>query len=96
LKYSFYPVGSPKTIRASKPTSFSWCEGRDSHPQIPPIRWKRKPLAALASMAVVKFQLQRLSRGRTTRPDVSALWALILDRLYIGKRTRQYLQAMGK
>jgi hypothetical protein len=24
------------------------------------------------------------------------LWALILDRLYIGKRTRQYRQAMGK
>jgi len=37
-----------------------------------------------------------LSRGRKTRPEVSALWALILDRLYIGKRTRQYRQAMGK
>ena len=55
-----------------------------------------KPLAALASMAVVKFQLHRLSRGRKPRPDVSAVWALILDRLYIGRRTRQYRQAMGK
>lgn len=73
-----------------------WREGQNSHPQLPPIRWKRKPLAALASMAVVKFQLHRLSRGRKTRPEVSALWALIVDRLYIGKRTRQYRQAMGK
>ncbi|MCU1760711.1 NADH:flavin oxidoreductase/NADH oxidase family protein [Pseudomonas sp. 14P_8.1_Bac3] len=73
-----------------------WREGRDSHPQLPPIRWKRKPLAALASMAVVKFQLHRLSRGRQPRPQVSALWALILDRVYIGRRTRQYRQAMGK
>ena len=71
-----------------------WREGQKSHPQLPPIRWKRKPLAALASMAVVKFQLDRLSRGRKTRPDVSALWALILDRVYIARRTRQYRQAM--
>ncbi|MGE8149738.1 NADH:flavin oxidoreductase/NADH oxidase family protein [Pseudomonas vancouverensis] len=72
-----------------------WREGRNSHPQLPAIRWKRKPLAALASMAVVKFQLQRLSRGRKTHPQVSALWALIVDRLYIAKRTRQYRRAMG-
>ncbi|EJM78460.1 hypothetical protein PMI31_00436 [Pseudomonas sp. GM55] len=43
-----------------------WREGQDSHPQLPPIRWKHNPLAALASMAVVKFQLHRLSRGRKT------------------------------
>ncbi|MGE8188566.1 NADH:flavin oxidoreductase/NADH oxidase family protein [Pseudomonas sp. NPDC086278] len=73
-----------------------WREGRNSHPQLPPIQWKRKPLAALANMAVVKFQLQRLSRGRKPRPDVWAVWALLLDRVYIGRRTRQYRQAMGK
>jgi 2,4-dienoyl-CoA reductase-like NADH-dependent reductase (Old Yellow Enzyme family) len=73
-----------------------WREGQNSHPQLPPIRWKRKALASLANMAVVKFQLARLSRGRTTRPQVSAIWALILDRLHIARRTRQYRQAMGK
>jgi 2,4-dienoyl-CoA reductase-like NADH-dependent reductase (Old Yellow Enzyme family) len=73
-----------------------WREGQNSHPQTSPIRWKRKPLAALATSAVVKFQLHRLSRGRTTRPQVSAIWALILDRLFISRRTRQYRQAMGK
>jgi hypothetical protein len=45
---------------------------------------------------VVKFQLHRLSRGRATRPEVSAIWALLRDRLYIARRTRQYRQAMGK
>ncbi|MFP3680544.1 NADH:flavin oxidoreductase/NADH oxidase family protein [Pseudomonas sp. SIMBA_041] len=73
-----------------------WREGRNSHPQLPPILWKRKPFAALANMAVVKFQLHQLSRGRKPRPQVWAVWALILDRLYIGRRTRQYRQAMGK
>ncbi|MBK5355734.1 NADH:flavin oxidoreductase/NADH oxidase family protein [Pseudomonas sp. TH41] len=71
-----------------------WRAGQNSHPQLPPIRWKRKPLAALASMAVVKFQIHRLSRGRKTRPGVSALLALILDQLYIARRTRQYRRAM--
>ncbi|MFJ2709867.1 NADH:flavin oxidoreductase/NADH oxidase family protein [Pseudomonas sp. NPDC087346] len=72
-----------------------WREGTDSHPQLPPIRWKRKPLAALASMAVVRFQIQRLSRGGKPHPKVSAVWALILDQLYIGRRTRQYRRAMN-
>ncbi|SDT30026.1 2,4-dienoyl-CoA reductase [Pseudomonas asplenii] len=72
-----------------------WREGRDSHPQLPPIRWKKKPLAALATMAVVKFQLKRLSEGRRTKPEVSPAWALVLDRLFIGKRTRQYRREMA-
>ncbi len=71
-----------------------WHEGRHSEPQLPPIRWKRKPLAALANMAVVRFQMARLSRGRKPHPEVSALWALIRDRLYLSRRTRQYRQAM--
>ncbi len=71
-----------------------WREGRDSHPQLPPIHWKKKPLAALANMAVVKFQLRRLSKGRRPHPEVSAVWALVLDRLFIGRRTKQYRAAM--
>ncbi|UVM24935.1 NADH:flavin oxidoreductase/NADH oxidase family protein [Pseudomonas sp. B21-021] len=72
-----------------------WREGRNSEPQLPPIRWKRKPRAALANMAVVRFQMARLSRGRQPKPEVSALWALIRDRLYLSRRTRQYRQAMS-
>jgi 2,4-dienoyl-CoA reductase-like NADH-dependent reductase (Old Yellow Enzyme family) len=71
-----------------------WRNGRNSHPQLAPIRWKRKTLAAFANMAVVKFQLHRLSRGRSTRPKVSAIWALILDQLHAGRRTRQYRRKM--
>jgi 2,4-dienoyl-CoA reductase-like NADH-dependent reductase (Old Yellow Enzyme family) len=73
-----------------------WREGQNNHPQLPAIRWKRKTLASLASMAVVRFQMHRLSRGRKTWPQVSAIWALIVDRLYVAKRTRQYRAAMAK
>jgi 2,4-dienoyl-CoA reductase-like NADH-dependent reductase (Old Yellow Enzyme family) len=71
-----------------------WRAGRDLNPQLPPIRWKRKPLASLATMAVVRYQLHRLSRGRQPKPGVAPLLALIKDQLFIARRTRQYRAAM--
>lgn len=72
-----------------------WREGRDLNPQLPPIRWKRKPLASLATMAVVHYQLQRLSRGRTPNPKIAPWLALVTDQLFIARRTRQYRAAMA-
>ncbi|UFP97611.1 NADH:flavin oxidoreductase/NADH oxidase family protein [Pseudomonas fitomaticsae] len=93
--YSGIAMAGIATALAIEPSLVKhWREGRNSEPQLPPIRWKRKPLAALANMAVVRFQMARLSRGRQPKPEVSALWALIRDRLYLSRRTRQYRQAM--
>jgi 2,4-dienoyl-CoA reductase-like NADH-dependent reductase (Old Yellow Enzyme family) len=72
-----------------------WREGRDLNPQLQPIRWKRKPLASLANMAVVRYQLRRLSRGRQPKPGIAPLLALIQDQLFIARRTRQYRKAMA-
>ena len=71
-----------------------WREGRDLNPQLQPIRWKRKPLASLATMAVVRYQLRRLSRGRLPNPTVAPLLALVRDQWFIARRTRQYRAAM--
>lgn len=71
-----------------------WRAGRDLNPQLPPIHWKRKPLASLAGMAVVRYQLRRLSRGHQPKPGVAPLLALIKDQLFIARRTRQYRAAM--
>lgn len=67
-----------------------WRAGQDSHPHLPAIDWKRKPLAALATMAMVRAQMRRLSRGRQPNPKVSPVLALICDQLYLARRTRQY------
>lgn len=67
-----------------------WREGGNMAPQLPPITWKNKPLAALANMAVVKFQLRRLSRGRAPCPGVSPGWALLCQQLANALRVRQY------
>lgn len=68
----------------------AWREGRDSQPLMQPVGWKNKMLAALATMAMVKFQLRRLSLGRPPQPQVSALRALLQDQVRLARRTGQY------
>jgi 2,4-dienoyl-CoA reductase-like NADH-dependent reductase (Old Yellow Enzyme family) len=67
-----------------------WRLGKDSAPELAPITWKNKLLASLANMAVVKFQLNKLSKGQTPNPNVSPLRALTLQQIAIAFRTRQY------
>lgn len=67
-----------------------WREGRDLNPQLKPMEWKRKPLAALATLAVVRNQMRRLSRGRLPNPNVAPWLALVCDQWFIARRTRQY------
>ncbi|WP_397452384.1 NADH:flavin oxidoreductase/NADH oxidase family protein [Pseudomonas sp. NA-150] len=87
-------IGTALAIEPALPRL--WRAGQASHPQLAPINWKSKALASLANMAVVKFQLRRLSQGRQPKPGVSALRALLIDRLFIGRRTRQYRNAMNQ
>lgn len=72
-----------------------WRTSRDLRAELPPIRWRNKSLAALAYMAVVKFQMQRLSRGDRTHPKVSPLRALLQEQLNTVCRTRQYKRWMA-
>jgi 2,4-dienoyl-CoA reductase-like NADH-dependent reductase (Old Yellow Enzyme family) len=71
-----------------------WREGRDPDPQLKPIDWKRKPLASLATLAVVRDQMRRLSRGRQPNAKVAPWLALACDQWFTARRTRQYRAAM--
>ncbi len=73
-----------------------WRSGQHSHPQLPPLRWKRKPLASLATITIVRLQMHRLSRGRAPKPQVRPWLALLLDQLNSARRTRQYRQEMAR
>ncbi|MCO7596792.1 MULTISPECIES: NADH:flavin oxidoreductase/NADH oxidase family protein [Pseudomonas] len=72
-----------------------WQEGKDTVPQLPPIRWKNKALASLGNMAVVKFQLRRLSENKAPNPQVAPWWALVVQQLANALRTRQYRRRMA-
>lgn len=73
-----------------------WQAGKDTAPVLKPITWKNKTLGSLANMAVVKFQLKRLSQGRNTNPKISPLQALVLQQLATLRQTRQYKQWMAQ
>ncbi|MCY1188565.1 hypothetical protein D9M73_296890 [compost metagenome] len=63
---------------------------------MPPITWKNKALASLANMALVKFQLRKLSLGKAPRPQVSPLRALLEQQLANTLRARQYRRWMAQ
>lgn len=87
-------IGTALAIAPSLPRD--WLQGQDSAPQLPPITWKNKAMAPLANMAVVKFQLRKLSRAKKTEPGVSPLRALIVQQLASVCRTRQYRRWIAK
>ncbi|XHS80099.1 NADH:flavin oxidoreductase/NADH oxidase family protein [Burkholderiaceae bacterium UC74_6] len=67
-----------------------WKAGKDSAPALRPIQWKNKVMASMANMAAVKFQLGRLSRGKSSQPGVSPLLALIKQQFAAKRQTRKY------
>jgi 2,4-dienoyl-CoA reductase-like NADH-dependent reductase (Old Yellow Enzyme family) len=71
-----------------------WRDGRELNPQLKPITWQRKTLAALALVAVVRHQMRRLSRGRLPSLNVIPWWALVRDQWFLARRTRQYRATM--
>jgi 2,4-dienoyl-CoA reductase-like NADH-dependent reductase (Old Yellow Enzyme family) len=81
-------IGTALAIDPQLPRS--WQQGPDNAPQLPPITWKNKAMASLANMAVVKFQLSRLSRNKVPDPEVSPLRALVMQQAAMACRTRRY------
>jgi 2,4-dienoyl-CoA reductase-like NADH-dependent reductase (Old Yellow Enzyme family) len=73
-----------------------WRLGKDRAPELAPITWNNKVLASLANMAVVKFQLNKLSKGQTPNPNVSPLRALTFQQIAIAFRTRQYRRRVAQ
>lgn len=67
-----------------------WQAGVEAHPVLRPIHWKNKPLASVANMAMVKFQLKKLSQGQATNPQVSPAYALLNDQFKTAMRTKCY------
>ncbi len=67
-----------------------WRMDVDSAPQLQPITWKNKPLASLANMAAVRYQMRRIGSGKATNANVSPLRALVEQQTATLWRTRQY------
>lgn len=56
----------------------------------PAVQWKDKTLSSIATMAVIKRQLQRMGKGLEPKVNASPLFSLIRDRLRLKKLTKRY------
>lgn len=73
----------------------NWRLGRADVPMLRPIRWKNKPLASVAHMAAVKYQMNRLANRQRTSPGIWPVWALIVSQVDGTRRARQYRNWIG-
>jgi 2,4-dienoyl-CoA reductase-like NADH-dependent reductase (Old Yellow Enzyme family) len=87
-------IGTALAIDPNLPRD--WQFGLGNAPQLPPITWNNKVLASLANMAVVKYQLRRLSQGRQSTPEISPAWALLVQQLADLLSTRRYRSWMAR
>lgn len=62
----------------------------------PVVRWKDKTLSAVATMAIIKRQLQRMGQGKSSKPNASPIFSLISDRIRIKKLTKRYHYYLNK
>jgi 2,4-dienoyl-CoA reductase-like NADH-dependent reductase (Old Yellow Enzyme family) len=67
-----------------------WQAGEASVAPRPQVGWKDKVLASLATMAVVRRQLQRMAAGKAPQRQASPLLTLIADQLRAMRLTRRY------
>lgn len=88
-------VGIGTALAINPNLTRDWKAGKPSAPTLKPIRWNNKPLASLAYMAVVKYQLVKHSRHQRARPTVSPLWALIRSQIDKATRSYQYRRRMS-
>lgn len=87
-------VGMATALAIDPQLPAHWARGRDDAPALRRFEWRNKPLAAIAYMAMVKHQLQRLSRGRPSAPRVHPAWALLRQQAEAAVQTRHYRRWM--
>lgn len=67
-----------------------WREGASLVAPRPVVGWKDKTLASIATMALVRRQLHRMSAGQPPTPNDSPLFTLLLDQWRNKRQTARY------
>lgn len=87
-------MGTALAMNPSLPNDWQRDDQLSAHNPI--VRWKDKTISALATMAVIKRQLQRMGDGKEPKTSNSALFSLVSDRLRIKKLTKRYKNYLSK
>lgn len=83
-------VGIASAMAFNPELANMWAKTPDMLGFIPSVKWKNKTLSALATMAIVRRQLQRLGKSKKPKPNSSPLLSLIMDRVRLARLTKRY------
>ncbi|WP_067673230.1 NADH:flavin oxidoreductase/NADH oxidase family protein [Nocardia miyunensis] len=67
-----------------------WREGLGAAGTLKPVNWSDKPLASLAQMAQVRYQMRRMAAGKEPAPGIRPTLALIADQRAKARALRHY------
>jgi len=73
-----------------------WKTSPDSIAILPDVKWKDKTMAAIATMAITKRQLQRMGKGKAPKSNLSPVISLIADQMRLKKLTKIYRKRYAK
>lgn len=88
-------VGMASALAVEPGLPERWQRSEAVNPELRPIYWRHKMLAARAHMARIKYQMRAISLGRATNPNVSPLRAFLIERLDVARRARSYRRWMA-
>ncbi|MBA5637984.1 NADH:flavin oxidoreductase/NADH oxidase family protein [Duganella sp. LX20W] len=74
----------------------AWRSDQTTTAMLRAVTWKNKVMASAAVMAMVKYQLQRVSKGKPANPNVRPLFALLGQQLQAKKQNKRYRRWMSK
>jgi 2,4-dienoyl-CoA reductase-like NADH-dependent reductase (Old Yellow Enzyme family) len=73
-----------------------WKENRNPISNLPLPNWKSKTLVGLATMAMVRYQLQRLAEKKAPKVTIYPWFRLLADQLRLAHLTKRYRRWMEK
>jgi len=89
-------VGIGRALAFSPDLPAVWKTSPDSMAILPDVKWKDKTMAAIATMAITKRQLQRMGKGKAPKLNLSPLISLIADQMRLKKLTKVYRKRYAK
>ncbi|WP_039928013.1 NADH:flavin oxidoreductase/NADH oxidase family protein [Leptospira yanagawae] len=87
-------VGMATALALNPNLPNDWKEDRNPIVKLPLPNWKSKALAGLATMAMVRYQLQRLAKKKSPKVKIYPWFRLLSDQLRLFRLTKRYRRWM--
>lgn len=83
-------IGMATALAETPDLPARWRRGAEATGRLKPVTWSDKPLASMASMAMVRYQMRRLGAGKKPALNVGPAFALVADQLVSRRALRGY------